>query len=116
MAATAAKSKKKTGTRKTSLRPLDNRVIVRRDVPVEMSPGGIVLPDRAKQDQQYGIVIAVGPGKLLADGSRAEMSVKQGDRVLFGRFAEQEVQLEGASKDDITILLREEDIYAVVEG
>lgn len=118
MAATLqTRRKKKPGTKPT-IHPLDNRVLIRRDAPEAQSSGGIVLPQQAQENQQYGIVLVTGPGKLLPDGSRAAMSVKPGDRVVFGRYSEQDIQLNCqlncGQRDDILILVREEDIYAVI--
>lgn len=116
MAATlqTKKKRKKKPRTKPTIHPLDNRVLIRRDAPETQSPGGIVLPQQAQKNQQYGIVLVTGPGKLLPDGSRAAMSVKPGDRVVFGRYSEQDIQLDCGQLNDILILAREEDIYAVI--
>jgi chaperonin GroES len=78
-----------------SLRPLEDRIVVRPSEPEERSRGGILLPDTAKEKPTRGEVIAVGPGRLLKTGRRAAMSVKVGDQVLFARYGGTEVKLDG---------------------
>ncbi|MGL4461552.1 MAG: co-chaperone GroES [Planctomycetia bacterium] len=92
------------------LKPLDDRVVVRAADSEEKTAGGIVLPDRAKEKQQKGEVVAVGPGRLLDSGERAALSVKVGDTVLFGKYAGNEVKVDG---EDLKIM-RESDILAKV--
>ncbi|HVJ81704.1 MAG TPA: co-chaperone GroES [Planctomycetia bacterium] len=96
----------------TSLKPLDDRVVVKPAESEEKTAGGIVLPDNAKEKQQRGKVIAVGPGKLLDNGTRATLSVKVGDDVLFGKYSGNDVKIEG---DEVKIM-RESDLLAKVEG
>jgi chaperonin GroES len=96
----------------TSLKPLDDRVVVKPAESEEKTAGGIVLPDNAKEKQQRGKVIAVGPGKLLDNGSRATLSVKVGDDVLFGKYSGNDVKIDG---DEVKIM-RESDLLAKVEG
>lgn len=91
-----------------ALRPLDDRVVVRVAESEETTVGGIVLPDRAKEKQQRGEVIAVGPGKLLETGERAALAVKVGDQILFGKYSGNDVKL----KDEEFKIMRESDILA----
>lgn len=92
------------------LRPLDDRVVVEPKEAEETTAGGIVLPDTAKEKPQRGTVIAVGPGKLLDNGSRAEMSVAVGDEVIYGKYSGSEVEIDGKEVK----ILRESDILAKV--
>ncbi|HSC88669.1 MAG TPA: co-chaperone GroES [Polyangiaceae bacterium] len=94
----------------TKIRPLQDRVIVKRVAEEEKTKGGIIIPDTAKEKPIEGEVIAVGPGKL-DDGKRIEPSVKAGDRVLFGKYAGTEVKLDGVEH----LILREDDILGVLE-
>lgn len=93
------------------LRPLDDYVVIEPIEEEERTPEGIVLPDVAKEKPQKGKVIAVGPGKLLKNGKRAAMSVKEGDVVLYGKYAGTEVKI-GEKEFNI---MRESEILAVVE-
>ncbi|MBR0236614.1 MAG: co-chaperone GroES [Thermoguttaceae bacterium] len=93
---------------KFCLKPLEDRVVVEPKEAESVTAGGIVLPDNAKEKQQRGTVIAVGPGKLLEDGTRAEMSVVVGDEVIYGKYAGNDITVDG---QDIKIL-REDDILA----
>jgi chaperonin GroES len=95
---------------KIKLRPLDDRVVVQPLEAEEVTSGGIVLPDAAKEKPQRGKVLATGPGKLLDSGSRGELSVKIGDEVIFGKYGGSEVEVDG---EDLKIL-RESDILAKV--
>ena len=95
-----------------NLRPLHDRVIVKRMEEERTSPGGIVIPDTATEKPIRGEVKATGPGKTLDDGSLRTLDVKVGDEVLFGKYSGTEVKVDG---DDL-LVLREEDIMAVVEG
>src|SRR3990170_4791630 len=97
---------------KLRLRPLDDRVVVQPLEAEEMTAGGIVLPDAAKEEPQRGMVLAVGPGKLLDSGKRGELSVAVGDEVVYGRYGGSEVEIDG---EEIKIL-RESDILAKVTG
>lgn len=94
----------------TKIRPLQDRVIVKRVAEEEKTKGGIIIPDTAKEKPIEGEVIAVGPGKL-EDGKRIEPGVKAGDRVLFGKYAGTEVKLDGEEH----LILREDDILGVLE-
>jgi chaperonin GroES len=92
------------------LNPLDDRVVVKPLEAEEMTAGGIVLPDTAKERQQRGRVVAVGPGRLLDSGERSAVSVKVGDEVLFGKYGGTDIEIDG---DDVKIL-RESDILAKI--
>ena len=92
------------------LRPLDDRVVVEPMEAEQMTAGGIVLPDSAKEKPQRGTVISVGPGKLMDSGERGTMSVKVGDEVIYGKYSGTEIELNG---QDVKIL-READILAKV--
>jgi len=90
--------------------PLDDRVVVQRLEAEETTQGGIVLPDTAKEKPQKGKVVAVGPGRMLDDGSRAAPEVKEGDTVLFGKYAGTEVTIDGEEY----VILKESEVLAVV--
>lgn len=92
------------------LRPLDDRVVVEPMEAEQMTAGGIVLPDTAKEKPQRGTVLATGPGKLMDSGERGQMSVKVGDEVIYGKYSGTEIELNG---QDVKIL-READILAKV--
>ena len=92
------------------IRPLHDRVVVKRAETQEEVRGGIIIPDTAKEKPQEAEVVAVGPGKLKDDGSRAPIDVKTGDRVLIGKYSGSEIKLNG---DELTIL-REDEILAVL--
>jgi chaperonin GroES len=94
------------------VKPLDDRVVVKPLEAEEKTAGGIVLPDTAKEKPQKGTVVAVGPGKLLDSGKRAEVAVKKGDVVLYGKYAGSDFKLEG----DEYKILHETDLLGIVEG
>jgi chaperonin GroES len=94
-----------------SLRPLHDRILVRRLEEGEQMRGGIVIPDTAKEKPQQGEVISAGNGKLLESGDRATVDVKAGDKILFGKYSGSEVRLEGEDY----LILREDEILAVLE-
>ncbi len=94
------------------LRPLHDRLLVKRIEPEETAKGGIIVPDTAKEKPQEGAVIAVGNGKILENGTRLEMSLREGDHILFGKYSGTEVKIEGEEY----LILREEDVLAVMEG
>ena len=94
-----------------NLRPLNDRVIVKRLENETKTASGIVIPDNAAEKPDQGEVLAVGPGKLDDNGSRVAMSVKVGDRVLFGKYSGQTVKLNG----DELLVMKEDDLFAVVE-
>lgn len=95
------------------LRPLGDRIVVRREAPEETTAGGIVLPDTAKNKPQRGVVLAVGPGKLKKDGTRAPMQLKAGDRVLFTSWAGDEFK--DRSKNEEILIMHESDVLCVIE-
>ncbi len=94
-----------------NLKPLHDRIIVKRLESETVTKGGIIIPDTAKEKPIQGEVIAVGPGKLLENGERSKMEVKKGDRVLFSRYGGTEVKIDGEEH----LILREEDVLAIVE-
>jgi chaperonin GroES len=94
------------------IRPLHDRVIVKRLEEARTSPGGIVIPDTAAEKPVQGKIVAVGKGKILEDGQVRACEVKVGDRILFGKYSGSEVQLEG----DELVVMREEDVMAVIES
>ena len=96
---------------KIKIKPLDDRVVVQRLEQDEKTPGGIFLPETAKEKPQQGKVVAVGPGKMLDSGERAAMNVKKGDIVVFAKYGGTEVELDGKE----LIVMRESDLLAVLE-
>ncbi len=95
------------------LKPLGDRLIVRRTEAADKSSGGIIIPDAAKQKPQRGTVLAVGPGKMMKDGSRRPLQVREGDRVLFTAWAGDEFKEKGSA--DAILVMHEEDVLAVVD-
>jgi chaperonin GroES len=93
------------------IKPLRDRVIVRRLEEEEKTKGGIIIPDSAKEKPQEGEVVAVGSGKMLDDGKIVPLEIKKGDRVLFGKYSGTEVKVDG---EDL-LMMREEDILGVIE-
>jgi chaperonin GroES len=93
-----------------SIKPLHDKVVVERMEAETKSTGGIIIPDSAKEKPMRGVVIAVGPGKVLENGDVKALEVKKGDKVLFGGYAGSEVKLEG--KD--YLIVNESEIYAVI--
>ena len=87
------------------VRPLADRILVKREEPEETVRGGIIIPDTAKEKPQEGKVVAVGPGRLDDDGKRVKLEVKKGDRILMGKYSGTEEH----------IIMREEDVLAVIE-
>jgi chaperonin GroES len=94
-----------------SIRPLNDRIIVRRMEEQEQMRGGLYIPDTAKEKPQEGEVLAVGNGKLLDNGQRIAIDLKTGDRILFGKYAGTEIKLDGEEY----LILREDDVLGVVE-
>jgi chaperonin GroES len=94
-----------------AIRPLHDRVLVRRAEEEKKSAGGIILTDSAKEKPIKGKIIAIGRGKILEDGSVRNLDVKIGDQVIFGKYSGTEVKLDGEE----LLMMREEDIMAVVE-
>ena len=99
-------------SKKLKVRPLHDRVIIKRMEEERTSPGGIVIPDSATEKPIRGQVVAVGKGKILENGDVRPLDVKVGDKVLFGKYSGTEVKVDG----DELLVMREEDIMAVVEG
>jgi chaperonin GroES len=93
-----------------NVRPLHDRVIVKRVEEKEVVKGGIIIPDTAKEKPMEGEVIAAGPGKVSEDGKRAAMDVKAGDRVLFGKYSGTEIKID----DQEYVIMREDEILAVI--
>ena len=92
------------------IRPLDDRIVVQAVEAEEKTAGGIVLPDTAKEKPQKGKVVAVGEGKLLDDGTRAPLSVKRGDMILYSKYGGTEIKVEGKE----LLIMRESDVLAKV--
>ena len=97
---------------KIKFRPTDDRVLLEPVEADETTAGGIILPDAAREKPQRGIVVASGPGKLLDSGARGEMSVKVGDEVFYGKYSGTEVEF----SDDTFVVLRENDILAIIDN
>ena len=93
------------------IRPLHDRVIVKRMEGEEKTKGGIIIPDTAKEKPVEGKVIAVGSGKVLENGKKVPLQVKTGDRILFGKYSGTEVKIDGEEH----LIMREDDIIAIVE-
>ena len=91
--------------------PLNDKIVVKRLEAEEKTPGGIVLPDTAKEKPRQGKVVSLGDGKLMENGKRAPFQVKEGDRVLFGSYAGNEVTIDGQEY----LIMTEDDILAVVD-
>ena len=94
-----------------TIRPLHDRVLIRRLDQEEKSAGGIVLPDSAKEKPMRGKIVAVGPGKMLDSGNLIPLGVQPGDEVLFGKYSGTEVKIEGKE----LVVMREDDIMGIVE-
>jgi chaperonin GroES len=95
----------------TNIRPLHDRVIVKRIEEGEQVRGGIIIPDTAKEKPQEGEVVAVGEGKYKEDGTRQALDVKQGDRVLFGKYSGSEIKIDGEE----LLIMREDEILGILE-
>ena len=93
------------------IRPLGDRILLKRIEEEDKSKGGIIIPDTAKEKPQEGRVIAVGKGRMLDDGKLVPLEVKKGDRVLFGKYSGTEVNLEGKEH----LIVKEDDILGVIE-
>jgi len=94
-----------------NLKPLNDRVIVRRFEEEQKTAGGLIIPDTAKEKPIQGEILAVGSGKLMEDGSRRPLDIKAGDRVLFGKYAGTDIKVEGEE----LLIMREDDILAIIE-
>jgi chaperonin GroES len=97
------------------IKPLADRIVVQRFAAEDKTSGGILLPDSAKNKPQRGKVLAVGPGRLLKDGTRRSLQVKEGDTVLFTNWAGDEFRERAMSSENTILLMREEDVLAVLE-
>jgi chaperonin GroES len=95
-----------------NIRPLHDRVVIRRTEEERTSPGGIVIPDSATEKPIKGEVVAVGNGKVLDSGETRALDLKAGDKVLFGKYSGTEVKVEGEE----LLVMREDDVMAVIEG
>jgi chaperonin GroES len=93
------------------VRPLHDRIIVKRIEEGEQKVGGIIIPDTAKEKPQQGKVVAVGAGKQKDDGKRIALDVKEGDTILFGKYSGQEIKLEG----DELLIMREDEVLAILD-
>ena len=96
--------------KKLKIRPLDDRIVVAQGSAEEVTAGGIVLPDTAREKPQRGTVVAVGPGKLLDDGKRGQMEVSVGDEVFYGKYSGTNIEISG----DEYVILREDDVLAII--
>ncbi|MDH7500276.1 MAG: co-chaperone GroES [candidate division NC10 bacterium] len=94
------------------IRPLQDRILVRRLEEREVKKGGIIIPDTAKEKPQEGEVIAVGPGKIGEDGKRHPMEVKKGDKILFGKYSGSEVKVD----DEEYLIIREDEVLEIIES
>ncbi len=99
---------KAAAAKKIALEPLDDRIVIKRLDAEEKTAGGILLPDNAKEKPQRGEIVATGPGRLMDNGKRAELEVKVGDQVLFGKYSGTEVKVGG---EDV-LIMREADLLA----
>ncbi len=96
--------------KKTNIRPLDDRIVVSQSSAEEVTAGGIVLPDSAREKPQRGKVIAAGPGKLLDSGERGDMDVSVGDEVFYGKYSGTTVEIDGEEY----VILHESDVLAII--
>ena len=94
-----------------NIRPLHDRLIVKRFEEEDRTKGGIIIPDNAKEKPQQGEVIAVGSGKVLEDGKRLALDVKKGDRVLFGKYSGSEIKIDGTEY----LMIREDEILGIIQ-
>ena len=94
------------------IKPLHDRVVVRRIDEEERTPGGVIIPDTAKEKPMQGEVLAVGPGARDEDGKRISPDVKEGDTILFGKYSGQEVRVDGEDY----LIMREDEVLAVIES
>ncbi|HNS95987.1 MAG TPA: co-chaperone GroES [Polyangiaceae bacterium] len=94
-----------------NIRPLHDRIIVKRVQEEEKTKGGIIIPDTAKEKPIEGEIVAVGNGKIMEDGSVRKLEVKAGDRILFGKYSGTEVKIDGEER----LIMREDDVLCVVE-
>ncbi len=97
---------------KTKLRPLGDRVVIQPVPREEMTKSGIVIPDTVKEKPQEGMVLAVGPGRILDDGKREQIDVRKGDKVLYAKYSGTEFKIDGEE----LLIVSQKDILAIVEG
>jgi chaperonin GroES len=97
--------------KKSRVRPLGDRIVVKRLEEEQKTRGGIIVPDTAKEKPQQAVVVAVGPGRISEEGKRVPPDVKKGDKVLFGKYSGSEITV----GDEELLILREEDILAIIE-
>jgi chaperonin GroES len=93
------------------IKPLHDRVIVKRVEEEETTKGGIIIPDTAKEKPAEGLIVAVGSGKISEDGTRQALEVKEGDKVLFGKYSGTEIKINGEEH----LIMREDEIIAIIE-
>ena len=93
-----------------NLKPLGDRVIVKPKEPEEVTKGGIILPDTAKEKPMEGEIVAVGPGRVADDGKLVKMELKTGDKVLYGKYSGTEIKI----NDEEYLIMRESDVYAII--
>ena len=93
------------------VRPLHDRVIVKRIEEEETTKGGIIIPDSAKEKPMEGEIVAVGSGKVMEDGKKIPLEVKAGNRVLFGKYAGTDIKIDGEDR----LIMREDDVIAILE-
>ncbi len=93
------------------VKPLQDRILIKRLQEEEKTKGGIIIPDAAKEKPQEGMVIAVGDGKTLENGQKIKLSVKAGDKILFGKYSGTEIKIDGEEH----LILREDDVLGIVE-
>ena len=96
----------------SKIRPLHDRLVIKRIEEKETIKGGIIIPDSAKEKPQEGEVIAVGNGKVLDNGTKVPMDVKVGDKILFGKYSGQEIKIDGEEY----LIMREDEVLGVIEG
>ncbi|HEY3278433.1 MAG TPA: co-chaperone GroES [Syntrophorhabdaceae bacterium] len=94
------------------VKPLQDRILIKRIEEEAKTKGGIIIPDSAKEKPQEGLVVAVGDGKVLDNGQRVAPQVKAGDKILFGKYSGTEIKVDGEEH----LIVREDDILAIVEG
>ncbi|KAA0258540.1 MULTISPECIES: co-chaperone GroES [Deferribacter] len=94
-----------------NIKPLQDRVLVKRIEVEEKTESGIIIPDTAREKSQEGEVIAVGPGKVLENGTKIELTVKPGDRILFSKYAGTDIKIDGEEY----LIMREDDILGIIE-
>ncbi|HME46008.1 MAG TPA: co-chaperone GroES [Syntrophorhabdales bacterium] len=93
------------------IKPLQDRLVIKRIEEEEKTKGGIIIPDSAKEKPQEGRVVAIGDGKTLESGQKAPLTVKPGDKILFGKYSGTEIKIDGEEH----LILREEDVLAIVQ-